>query len=77
MVRDLNVWFFGECVGVLTQNMGELTFRYLPMWLESKNAQPLSQSLPLVAEPFEDKIARPFLLDYYQREINVQRWQKF
>ncbi len=60
MVRDLNVWFFGECVGMLTQNMGQLTFRYLPMWLESKNAQPLSQSLPLVAEPFEDKVARPF-----------------
>ncbi len=60
MVRDLNVWFFGECVGVLTQDMGQLSFRYLPKWLESKSAKPLSQSLPLVAEPFGDKIAKPF-----------------
>jgi serine/threonine-protein kinase HipA len=52
MVRDLNVWFFGECVGVLTQDMGQLSFRYLPQWLESKSAIPLSQSLPLIAEPF-------------------------
>jgi len=60
MVRELNVWFFGECVGVLTQDEGYLSFRYLPQWLESKNAKPLSQSLPLRAEPFGDKIAKPF-----------------
>jgi len=60
MVRELNVWFFGECVGVLTQDEGYLSFRYLPQWLESKNAKPLSQSLPLSAEPFGDKIAKPF-----------------
>ncbi|MFZ4379975.1 MAG: type II toxin-antitoxin system HipA family toxin [Polynucleobacter sp.] len=60
MVRELNLWFFGECVGVLTQDEGYLSFRYLPQWLESKNAKPLSQSLPLRAEPFGDKIAKPF-----------------
>lgn len=60
MVRELNVWFFGECVGILTQDEGYLSFRYLPEWLESKNAKPLSQSLPLRAEPFNDKIAKPF-----------------
>jgi serine/threonine-protein kinase HipA len=42
MVRELNVWFFGECAGVLTQDKGYLSFQYLPHWLESKNAQPLS-----------------------------------
>ncbi|QWD67102.1 type II toxin-antitoxin system HipA family toxin [Polynucleobacter sp. MWH-Aus1W21] len=60
MVRELNVWFFGECVGVLTQDEGYLSFQYLPEWLKSKNAKPLSQSLPLRAEPFGDKIAKPF-----------------
>ena len=60
MIRELNVWFFGEYVGVLTQDEGYLSFRYLPQWLESKNAKPLSQSLPLRAEPFGDKIAKPF-----------------
>jgi len=60
MVRELNVWFFGECVGVLTQDEGYLSFRYLPEWLGSKNAKPLSQSLPLRTESFDDKIAKPF-----------------
>jgi len=60
MVRELNVWFFGECVGALTQDEGYLSFRYLPEWLKSKKAKPLSQSLPLRAEPFDDKIAKPF-----------------
>ncbi len=60
MIRELNVWFFGEYVGVLTQDEGYLSFRYLPQWLESKNAKPLSQSLPLRAETFGDKIAKPF-----------------
>lgn len=60
MVRELNVWFFGECIGVLTQDNGYLSFRYLPEWLESRQAKPLSQSLPLSAEPFGDRIAKPF-----------------
>jgi serine/threonine-protein kinase HipA len=60
MARELNVWFFGECVGVLAQDKGYLSFQYLPHWLESKNAQPLSQSLPLRAESFDDRMAKPF-----------------
>jgi serine/threonine-protein kinase HipA len=60
MIRELNVWFFGECAGVLTQDKGYLSFQYLPEWLGSKNAKPLSQSLPLRTEPFDDKIAQPF-----------------
>lgn len=60
MVRELNVWFFGECAGVLTQDEGRLSFQYLPEWLESNNAKPLSQSLPLSTESFDDRIAKPF-----------------
>lgn len=29
MIRQLNVWFFGECVGALIQNKGYLSFHYL------------------------------------------------
>ncbi len=36
MARELNVWFFGKCVGVLTQDEGYLSFRYLPEWLGTK-----------------------------------------
>jgi serine/threonine-protein kinase HipA len=60
MVRELNVWFWGQCVGVLAQDKGYLSFRYLPEWLASKSAKPLSQSLPLQVEPFDDRQAKPF-----------------
>lgn len=57
MARKLNVWFFGQCVGVLNQDKCYPSFQCLPKWLESKHAQPLSQSLPLRAESFDDRIA--------------------
>jgi serine/threonine-protein kinase HipA len=60
MVRELKVWFLGECAGILTQDDGYLSFQYLPEWLESNNAKPFSQSLPLRTESFDDKIAKPF-----------------
>jgi len=60
MVRELHVWFVGKCAGILTQDKGYLSFHYLPEWLESKNARPLSHSLPLRIEPFDDPIAKPF-----------------
>lgn len=60
MVRELNVWFLGNLVGVLTQDKGYLSFRYLPEWLASQHAQPLSQSLPLQTESFDDRQAKPF-----------------
>lgn len=70
MTRELNVWFFGEWVGVLTQDKGYLTFQYLREWVGSKNAKPLSQSLPLRTEQFDDKIAKPFFAAYCRRAIN-------
>jgi serine/threonine-protein kinase HipA len=60
MVRELHVWFFGKCAGILTQDKGYLSFRYLPEWLESKDARPLSHSLPLRIEPFDDPMTKPF-----------------
>jgi len=60
MVRELHVWFFGKCAGILTQDKGYLSFHYLPEWLESKNARPLSHSLPLRIEPFDDPMTKPF-----------------
>lgn len=60
MVRELHVWFFGKCAGILTQDKGYLSFHYLPEWLESKDARPLSHSLPLRIEPFDDPMTKPF-----------------
>lgn len=38
---------------------GRLSFRYAPTWLSLSNAVVLSASLPLQAEPFDDRKTRP------------------
>ena len=64
MVRQLDVWLTGthqaSPIGILTQAEGRLAFRYRPEWLASESATPLSQSLPLQADAFDDKATRPF-----------------
>lgn len=60
MERQLEVWLFGVPIGLLTQLDGRLGFAYLPAWLASGQVTPLSQSLPLQAESFDDRATRPF-----------------
>lgn len=60
MSRVLGVWLLGQYVGQLAQIDGRLTFSYASHWLESASACPLSHSLPLRTEAFDDKAARPF-----------------
>jgi len=60
MNRALEVWLLGQRVGQLNQVEGRLNFTYSVRWLESTGAQPLSISLPLRAEPYDDKATRPF-----------------
>lgn len=55
MAHPLEVWLLGEHVGTLLQVEGRLQFAYLP---GTRTA--LSQSLPLQAEPFDDRACRPF-----------------
>jgi serine/threonine-protein kinase HipA len=55
MARHLEVWLLGEHVGTLSQIEGRLSFAYAP------GATTLvSQSLPIRAEPFDDRATRPF-----------------
>ena len=61
MNRILEVWLLGQSVGQLIQADGRLSFSYSPRWLQSPSAQPLSRSLPLRPEPFDDKATRPFI----------------
>jgi serine/threonine-protein kinase HipA len=60
MAHKLDVWLFTEHVGTLGLVNGRLSFAYAPEWLQRPNAIPLSCSLPLQTEPFDDHIARPF-----------------
>ena len=76
MAQQLDVWLLGSHVGTLSQVDGRLGFAYSAQWLDQAGAgkgvatgdapgvappaSPLSQSLPLRAEPFDDRATRPF-----------------
>ena len=60
MARELEVWLFSDRVGTLSLVDGRLSFCYAPDWLSQPDAIALSASLPLQAEPFDDRTARPF-----------------
>ena len=55
MARHLNVWLLGAHVGILSQVEGRLNFAYAP-----GATTPLSQSLPIRSEPFDDRATRPY-----------------
>ncbi|HPH69245.1 MAG TPA: type II toxin-antitoxin system HipA family toxin [Kofleriaceae bacterium] len=55
MARNLDVWLLGARIGTLSQVDGRLSFAYAP-----DATTPLSQSLPIRSEPFDDRAARPF-----------------
>ena len=55
MARHLEVWLLGVHVGTLSQVDGKLSFAYVP-----GATTPLSQSLPIRSEPFDDRATRPF-----------------
>ena len=60
MAHELEVWLFADHVGTLALVDGRLNFCYAPGWLSQPDAVSLSASLPLQAEPFDDRKARPF-----------------
>ena len=69
---ELEVLLLDQLAGRLTLTAGVLQFQYAPQWLEQPKAMALSQSLPLQAEPFDDRTCRPFLQDY-SRKANSDR----
>lgn len=74
--RSLDVWMQGELVGRLDQEAGRIVFTYDPGWIGKPSALPLSASLPLRPEPFDDRAARPFfagLLPEQERRDQVAR----
>lgn len=60
MAHELEVRLFSSHVGTLVLTDGRLGFRYASTWLAQSGAVALSASLPLQAEPFDDRQARPF-----------------
>ena len=67
MAHELDVWLFAYRVGTLALVDGRLNFCYAPGWLSHKDAVALSASLPLQAEPFDDRKTRFFLQVFYRK----------
>jgi serine/threonine-protein kinase HipA len=61
MARTLNVYIGADITGQLVQDAGgQMSFTYAEGWRNKPGAVPLSQSLPLRAEPFKGKECRGF-----------------
>jgi serine/threonine-protein kinase HipA len=79
MTHELEVWLFGDRVGVLALVDGQLSFCYASAWLSYPDAFALSASLPLQAEPFNERKTRPFfaglLPEGQMRRIIAQQFQ--
>ena len=77
--HELEVWLFDRRVGRLSLVHGRLSFAYAPDWLALPKAMALSQSLPLLAEPFDDHQTRPFfaglLPEGQMRRLIAQQFQ--
>ena len=79
MPHELEVWLFDERAGTLALVDGRLNFCYAPDWLSHKDVVALSASLPLQAEPFDDRKTRPFfaglLPEGQMRRLIAQQFQ--
>jgi serine/threonine-protein kinase HipA len=79
MAHELAVWLFETHIGNLSLVAGRLGFCYTAQWLQAPHAQALSGSLPLQAEPFDDRQTRPFfaglLPEGRMRRLLVRQFQ--
>ena len=70
-MKRLKAILMGEEVGLLEQGRnGKLSFRYDPEWLAKEESRPLSQSLPLQPEKFNEKQCAPFFGGLLPEEQN-------
>jgi len=79
MAHELEVWLFDYRIGTLALVDGRLNFCYAPGWLSQPGAVALSASLPLQAQPFDDRKTRPFfaglLPEGQMRRLIAQQFQ--
>ena len=79
MKHELEVWLFAQRVGTLSLQDGRLRFAYAADYLAQDYALPLSAALPLQAEPFDERLSRPFfaglLPEGQMRRLIAQQFQ--
>lgn len=82
MKRMANVYLSGQLVGFLREEHGATTFAYTSEWLSRRDAQPVSLTMPLRAEPythtglhpfFENLLPEGWLLEVTSRKLKVSK----
>lgn len=77
-MRTLDVHFRGTRAGRLVQtDSGQLSFAYDAGWLASGSPRPLSLSLPLRPDPFDDRETRPFFAGLLPEDAVRQRLARY
>lgn len=70
-MKQLKVILLGQEVGILEQSPeGKISFHYSAEWLAHEASRPLSQSLPLRTEKFEERDCTPFFGGLLPEEQN-------
>ncbi len=85
-MRKANVYKGNTLAGVITEGDNGYSFTYDLNWLNSKDAEPISLTMPLTKESYESMVLFPFfdglipegwLLDIAQRSWKIDRRDRF
>jgi serine/threonine-protein kinase HipA len=78
-MRKAEVYMQERLAGILQERDNGYLFTYLPEYLDGTDATPVSLSLPLQSEPFEDKRLFPFfdglIPEGWLLDIAEQTWK--
>lgn len=79
-MRQANIFYKDQLAGILTEDDSGYEFRYLPEYLDSESAKPVSLTLPLQEKAYTSPILFPFfdglipegwLLDVASRNMDI------
>ena len=78
-MKQAKVFISDTLAGILTEDEGGYEFMYLPEYLASDRAIPVSLTLPLSDKPYRDKVLFPFfdglIPEGWLLDIAEQSWK--
>lgn len=78
-MRQGKVYYKDEFAGIIQEDSNDVSFTYDKNYLDSKNAKPVSLTMPLREETYTDKVMLPFfdnlLPEGWLLDIAEQNWK--
>lgn len=78
-MKQANVFMYNNLAGVLTEDENGYTFAYFPAYLATKNAEPVSLTMPLTDTPYVSNVLHPFfdglIPEGWLLDIAEQNWK--